>query len=153
MFHRQPEAALALSFDARLLAQSGYTVFAAGNADRIQVAPGLERPVGLPTSAMGSTNVRKQGMVRLHTGARRTPAPIVIAAARDLQHEDQCFQAIPLAMLLNEGVLHLRTFAKYASVFFRMSRSSVMRASSRLSLAFSTLSGSWCFPSLLRPGP
>jgi hypothetical protein len=45
MLYNQPEAALALCFDACLFAQSGYPVFATLNPNRIQVAPGLDRTI------------------------------------------------------------------------------------------------------------
>ena len=48
-------------------------------------------------------------------------------------------------MILDEGVLHLDSFAKYAAAFFSMSRSSVTRINSDLRRRFSRakLSSSW----------
>jgi len=74
--------------------------------------------------------------------------PVVVAAERDAQTPTQSGNAVAMAGFINEGVLHGSCLAKYAAAFFKMSRSSVTRASSRLSCSISG-----CWASSFLPGP
>ena len=66
--------------------------------------------------------------------------PCVVAAAVNLENAAHAGEFEFGSVGLNKCVLHPDCFAKYAAAFFRMSRSSVVRLSSALSLAISACS-------------
>jgi hypothetical protein len=79
----------------------------------------------------GTDALEKLSILRSMT-ALRSIAPFVVAAARDAQRPAQSCDAESLGVPPDEGVLHGSSRAKYAAAFFKISRSSVTFASSRL---------------------
>ena len=73
--------------------------------------------------------------------------PSVEATAMNLENTAHAGEFEFTSVSLNKRLLHSDCFAKYAAAFFRMSRSSVVRLSSALSLA---ISASSTFKSLLQ---
>src|SRR6056297_1994319 len=98
--------------------------------DLATLCPGLPDQLGLTC-------------ILLRAMAQRLLEPCIEAGEVDPQHPAHGPDAELLAMRPDEGVLHWDSRAKYAVAFFRMSRSSVTRASSRFSRRFSA---SWSTP-------
>src|SRR4051812_9296737 len=67
----------------------------------------------------------------------RSRSPLAITGTRHPEQVAHTRALILIAMLLNPGVLHRDSFAKYAAAFFTISRSSLVLASSRRKRAFS----------------
>src|SRR5207302_10371112 len=63
--------------------------------------------------------------------------PLQVACPRHRQQSAHPAYRVIVAMLLDPGVPHRDSFAKYAAAFFTISRSSLALASSRRSRAFS----------------
>src|SRR5579863_3706528 len=120
----------------------------AGDALRAQDPPCLVGAIGLSRLQMHSADALQKLAVLHRPAALRPVAPLVIAAARHAEHGAHPCHLEEPHMPANEGVLHGSSRAKYAAAFFRMSRSSVTFASSRLRRATSP---SCCAG--LRPGP
>src|SRR5207344_58535 len=97
-------------------------------------------PVALPARGMNRRHLHIQRRIGLRALAARTAAPLAIPGSRHLQLSAHPRHAILVAMLLDPGVLHRDSFAKYAAAFFTISRSSFALASSRRKRAFSASS-------------
>src|SRR5882672_8219772 len=137
VFHHDAEASLAQRFYAVLTAKSGYAMPPAGNAAGTQDPPRLVRAISFARSHMQGANAQQKLSVCQDAAALRPIQPFVEAAARNAQGRTKARDPEPLPMPSDEGVLHGSSRAKYATAFFKMSRSSVTFASSRLRRATS----------------
>ena len=102
-----------------------------------QPANDARTPIAAFARRVQCRHLRIQPRIGLRPGARRTPPPLQIARARHHQQSAHPADRVIVAMLLDPGVPHRDSFAKYAAAFFTISRSSLALASSRRSRAFS----------------
>src|ERR1044071_1536136 len=89
----------------------------------------------------------EQGLVGLRARTGRSALPVVVTTARNTQHLAHAFHLEVAFVCTYELVPHLDSRAKNATAFFKMSRSSFTRSSSRFNCASSS---SGCDA---RPGP
>ncbi len=89
---------------------------------------------------MDRRHLRIQGLVRQRPCAERLHAPLTVPCAGHQQHPAQPADCVLAAIVLDPGVLHRDTLAKYAVAFRRISTSSFASASSLRSRLFSASS-------------
>jgi hypothetical protein len=78
-------------------------------------------------------------LIRLRPRTGRSTVPGIEPASTHPQHSAQWGQPKLPSSGLDEGVLHCDALAKYAAAFFKISRSSVTRVSSRFKRAISVV--------------
>ncbi len=118
--------------------QPSHPVSTTRNAFGIKRSPGFNRTVGLTTLGVKLANLKQQGPVLFRPTALRSATPRVIAAAAHAQRFAQVMDAVRRPLRLDEGELYSDPLVKNATAFFKMSRSSTTRASSRRSFATSS---------------
>src|SRR3546814_10953240 len=98
----------------------------------------LAQLVNDPRAAIASTagivdgrHLGVQSLVGQRVGTGRAHAPLAVAAARHLQNAAKPTDGVLVAMLVDPGVLHRDTLAKY-DVAFRMTSTSSFASSSSL---------------------
>ena len=113
----------------------------------LQELPHLACPIGLPRLLMQYPHPFHECLIGLRPCTHRTMLPRIEPAPTDLKDlTHSCHAKLPL-MRQHKSVLHRDSLAKYRAAFFKMSRSSVTRASSRFSRLTSVVR------SLRAPGP
>jgi hypothetical protein len=113
----------------------------------VEELPHLASTVRFACLLMEDAHPRDEGLIGLLAGTDGSVLPGIEPTPTDLQHSTHGRHAKLPVMGLHEAVLHRDSLAKYAAAFFKMSRSSVTRASSRFSRATSVVR------SLRAPGP
>src|SRR4051812_10081763 len=98
---------------------------AARYADLLESAVNPRRPVGPSTASERLANLHDERFVAHLPARKRSSRPGVEAASRDAEDAAHASDAELVFVLLDEVKLHFWSSAKYASAFFRMSRSSV----------------------------
>ena len=129
----------ALRHDASHASQPGHPMAATRFAHPLQEPPHSPRAVGLACLLVQHPHPLDQEAIALSAHTVGAPLPGRDPTATDLQHPTQTGHAMLVCMDLNERVLHRDSLAKYAAAFFKLSRSSVTRASSRFSRATSVM--------------
>src|SRR5438105_15920070 len=81
-----PEAALAARFNALASTQPRYPVLATDHALSPELQPRLLRPIGLMTARMHAADLAKQHLVAGCPSALWAATPLVVAAARHIEH-------------------------------------------------------------------
>src|SRR4030095_3276839 len=99
------------------------------------------------TSLINGVDARPQTLITMRSLTRWPTLRRIVARATNLQHTTHQRHRKLITMGMNAGVLHGRSFAKYAAAFFRKSRSCSRRSTSRRKRLSSS---SW---SLLLPWP
>ena len=99
----------------------------------MQLAVAIDLAAVLP----GLSDQRSLPGILLCPAAQRALLPGIKAAGLDRQAPAHCTNAELALMLGNKCVSHFASLAKYAVAFFRMSRSSVIRARSRFNCRIS----------------
>ena len=94
-------------------------------------------PVAALTSRVNRCHSCIECRVGHRTTTRRSRSPLAIPATRHPKLATHPCHVKLVAMLLDPGVPHRDSFAKYAAAFFTMSRSSFALANSRRNRAFS----------------
>src|SRR5580698_9325072 len=137
---RDPETALAACPYAMPLHQPLHPLFAYADAPVAQFLPNARPPVGSPILREYGADVNQHCLIAQVAAFENMPAASkVFMVARHAHpqhralHADGPHPPIPF----DKGVLHFRSFAKYAVAFPRMSRSILTRASSARNRAFS----------------
>src|SRR6266403_3637642 len=131
VFHHDAEASLVQRFYAVLTAKSGYAMASAGNAARTQNLPRFVGAISFARSHVQGANAQQKLSIFQDAAAVRPIQPFIKAAARNTERGTKARDPKSLLMPMDEGVLHGSSRAKYATAFFKMSRSSVTFASSR----------------------
>src|SRR5215831_6152140 len=119
--------------------QPGHPMAATRFAHPLQEPPHSPRAVGLACLLVQHPHPLDQEAIALSAHTVGAPLPGRDPTATDLQHPTQTGHAMLVGMDLNERVLHRDSLAKYAAAFFKLSRSSVTRASSRFSRTISVI--------------
>src|SRR5207237_528451 len=148
VFRHDAEAAVACGFEALAAAQASHPVLAARNAGVVERPPQLHGPIDPAGLVVPPHDLARQRAIGLGAGTQRPGQPGIEPAATHVQHPTHPDHAKLRPMIADEGVLHGRSLAKYAAAFFKMSRSSVIRASSR----FRRVSSSAAFACRPEPG-
>src|SRR5215210_4749753 len=115
-------------------------MFATSDALGVQLYPGLLRPVGFACLGVHPQDLAKQLPLAQSASPGCSCPPLVIAAARYVEHRAHALEREPRLMVAHECVPHRRSLAKYAAAFFKISRSSVTRLSSAFNRASSLCS-------------
>lgn len=103
----------------------------------ISFAPEFDRAILLPHLAMELAQDQKELLIRRDARTRWAILPGIVAAATHMQGPTEARHPMVRLLSLDERVPHVDSLAKYAAAFFKMSRSSVTRASSRFNPASS----------------
>src|SRR5690606_29132233 len=100
----------------------------------------MQLAVAIDLAALLPGVINHSGLANVFLGpfAQGALEPGIEAAGVDTQAPAHCAHGELLAMLGNKRVPHFASLAKYAVAFFRMSRSSVTRASSRFNCRISS---------------
>src|SRR5881628_3721372 len=123
----------------RQAAEAGHPMAAEGDALAPEHVPHLPRPVGFPRLLVQEPHPVDQPLVGLRPPAGGPALPGTEPAATDRQDRTHARDPELHPMRLDKPILHGDSRAKYTAAFFKMSRSSVTRASSRLSRATSVV--------------
>src|SRR2546422_10863452 len=123
----------------RQAAEAGHPMAAAGDALAPEHVPHLPRPVGFPRLLVQEPHPVDQPLVGLRPPAGGPALPGIEPAATDRQDRTHARDPELHPMRLDKPILHGDSRTKYTAAFFKMSRSSVTRASSRLSRATSVV--------------
>src|SRR5256712_6334135 len=145
MFRHDPKPSAAGGFQALASPQASDSMFAARDARSGQRAPQLDGPIDTAGLVMQADDLRSQLTIRHGAGTHGPGQPLIEPTATHVQHPAHPHNPKLPAMGAHEGVLHGRSLAKYAAAFFKMSRSSVSRATSRRRRARSA-AGAGCRP-------
>ena len=83
-----------------------------------QPANDARTPIAAFARRVHRRHLRIQPRIGLRPGARRAPPPLQVARARHQQQAAHPADRVVVAMLLDPGVPHRDSFAKYAAAFF-----------------------------------
>src|SRR5213594_1978826 len=137
VLHDHPKPSASPCFEARQPPQPRDAMPPTREADLLQRVPQLDRPILFPCLPMQAAQHRQQPLIGFGTGTHRPVPPGVVAAAAHGEGRAESCHPMRARMLLDKAVSHPDSLAKYAAAFFKISRSSVTRASSRFSRAIS----------------
>src|SRR3989338_1188664 len=99
---------------------------------------------------MNTPNLYQQGLICSFTRTDRSSRPAIVATRTYPQHPAQITDLMTLTILSDERVPYLRSLAKYAAAFFRISRSSLTAFSSCLNRLNSLISSLFGLPDPLK---
>jgi hypothetical protein len=119
--------------------EPSHPMAAADQAFAGEQPPHLPSSIRFPRLLMEDAHPFHEPLVGLRADTGRSSLPDIVATPTHLQHPTHGHHAKLPGMPLHEPVLHRTSLAKYTAAFFKMSRSSVTRASSRFRRAISVV--------------
>ncbi len=145
VFDDDAEAPGSPGFEPREFPQPGHPMAATANATGSQHPPEFQCAVPFARLLMQVPQDWEELLILCGPRTHRAIPPGIVAATTYGEGPAQATDAMSLCLSPDKRVSHVDSLAKNTAAFFKMSRSSVTRANSRLSRA-SSAAGSACRP-------
>src|SRR5687768_870020 len=145
VFDDDTEAPHSFRFQPPKLAQPRHPMPPTPNASARRLTPEFDRPILFPHLLMDLAEQMEHALIFDGACTARAISPGIVAAATDGQGVTEPRHSIGSLLSSDKRVSHVDSLAKYPAAFFKMSRSSMTRANSRLRRAISA-AASGCRP-------